>query len=112
MLWHFLGRNLFGRRAVDHKSAFPLGSSHEKGADFAFRWDAFPNTVEVRFLSRETHAWPRIDAELDHLKSIIDEKLSKGGGSFPLSPGDDRQIECDNGKRRSECLVVTGTPIV
>ena len=71
-----------------------MGAGHKNGAHAAFRRQMFLHPVNVRFLPGEGDARPGINAELDHLIAVIQQKVAEIRRGFPLLPGRHRQIKC------------------
>jgi hypothetical protein len=51
------------------------------------------DSIDVGLLPRESYAGSGIDTELDHLKAVIQEKLSESCGCFSLIFGAHWQIK-------------------
>ena len=93
LLRYFLGGDLRCRCAIDDKRPFPLRPRNEDRT-YAPLWrKVFLYVINMGFLPRKRNARPRINAELNHLKTVIEKELTKVGRPFPLLSGAHRQIE-------------------
>ena len=65
---------------MDDKGFFPLGLGDVHGSDRSLVRNGYADAANVGLLSGKSHTGPRIDAVLDHLKAIIEEKIAEAGG--------------------------------
>ena len=84
LLGYFFRARFFCGRATDDEGSFPLGTSHVESPDFSLGGYAFSYAIEMGFLPSKGHARPSIDAELNHLKPIIEQEAAETGGGFAL----------------------------
>ena len=87
---------------------FPLGAGYENGSDIAFRREIFLEPVNVGFLPREGNAGAGINAELDHLISVVNQKVAETSRLPALLLGSHWKIECDNQPAHFEFFGVHG----
>ena len=71
-----------------------MGARHKNGADAAFGRQMLFEPVNVRFLPRKGDAGAGIDAELDHLIAVIQQKIAEVRRGLALLFGGHRQIKC------------------
>jgi len=96
LLGHFFGRNRDCGFSVNNERLFPLGFSDVNGTYGTLVGDRQTNPPEVGFLPRKSDAGPGIDAELDHLKAVIQKEISEIGSPFPFFLRFDREVKGDH----------------
>ena len=96
LLGHFFGRDWHGGFSVNNERLFPLGFGDVDGTNGTLVGNGQTNSPEVGFLPRKSNAGPGIDAELDHLETVIQKKISEIGGPFPFFLRFDREVKGDH----------------
>ncbi|SPE50804.1 hypothetical protein SBV1_1220001 [Verrucomicrobia bacterium] len=94
--------------SLNYVGPLPLGAGHEDGTDVSFRWQVLLEPLHVGFLAREGNAGTGVNAELDHLEAVIDEKIAEVSGLLALLSCADREIKRYNQPAHFEFLGVHG----
>ena len=93
LLGDALSCNLFGRSSVDDKGSGPLSLCDVDCPNGAVVGNREPNASKVGLLPGEGDTRTGVDAELDHLETVVQEELAEIGGSLPLLLGFHREVK-------------------
>src|SRR6516162_5987385 len=88
LCWHFLCLGSLLTSHDDHAS--PLRVGNHQAAHFSFAGYLRLKTTDLRFHPVGCAAWTRINAELHHHVTVLDQILAEVGGGFALLRRADR----------------------
>ena len=108
LLWNPFRGYLFCRRSFYRIHSFPLCASHEKRTHRSFWRHIQFQSPQMSLLSCKRDTRPRIHRELNHVITIIQEKLAKLSRILSLLFCPDRQVKAHHQPTHFEFLRIHG----